>query len=239
MICAFHALCIVSLVAVYLDLNLNLNFMFKLKSNCFVFLSFPSLFSPLGLAQPAISSPLPFLLSPPLAARPLASLPLSLLPCTRPTSRRPARQPRAPLLFPSPPFPFFFLGRPRVPGPNCPRLLPPSLPLALTGGTRLSGFPFPAPDLDSGPSLARPREIPAASTVSASGPHAQAPPRPPYKCRPNPSPLFPKPLPPAPLNPSLRAHRRRHCRPRLGSSPHRRFPCSPPSHDHRRGTVSW
>jgi hypothetical protein len=162
MICAFHALCIISLVAVYLDLNLNSNVMFKLKS---IWLFLP-LFSPLGPAQLA---PLPSPLSL-FAARPSQQLfPSSLLSffrvrpvCPRPTASL--------LLFPSPFSPAHAWPTPSPPGPSAHPLLP-SLPTALTGGARLSG-PSPPPHRTQ----ARVRLVPAPS--SPPPPQARTPRRP-------------------------------------------------------------
>jgi hypothetical protein len=193
MICAFQALCIVSLVVVYLDLNLNSNSMFKLKSNCLFF----SLFFPLGPAQAAIS-----LLSlssfSSLAARPAASL-FSLLSFPHgPYGRGP----------PSPPFLFFLLcvahspvptqpparGLFPRPGPTC--LHPRSFPaLSLWREGPACRVPLPRAAPDSGSSPARPR---ADLAASASGPHAQAPPRPPIRAAPNPRVLSPSRSRPAP-----------------------------------------
>jgi hypothetical protein len=155
--CASHALCIVSLVAVYLDLNLNSNFMFKLKS-IWLFLS---LFSPLGLAQPAFSPPLPSFFFP-LADRPTVSLSsFSSFACARFFSI-PAQLPRARSAH--------FL----APGPT--RLSPAPSPLSLSGARAPPvGILFPAPHRTRfRVRLGPPRSSPPPA-VSASGPHVQAP----------------------------------------------------------------
>jgi hypothetical protein len=139
--------------------HLNINFKFKCKSILIAFLFLSPSFSH-GLAHLLIF----LLLFSPLPERPIWSGPFSfssparpILPPHLPLSLRgPAAHPGT-----KPPTPPFFL-----------------LPLALTAGARLSGSsPFSAPDSGSHSSRARP---PSRGT---SGPHANAPPRPPYKYR--------------------------------------------------------
>jgi hypothetical protein len=149
-----HALCIVSLVVVYLDLSLNSISMFKFKSICsFSFFFPPSLFSPLGPAQPALFSLSPF-------------LPFS------PGS--PAQSPARGSLF--------FLSRAR--GPPASLAAAQSAPrssLALSpfpslwrwqGGPTCRGLPLPRARV--GPELESELD-PLLRAASASGPHAQAP----------------------------------------------------------------
>jgi hypothetical protein len=149
MICAFHALCNVSLVVVHLDLNLNSKF----KSNriCnFTFLSlslFLSRAGPSPFSLPSSSFPSPH--------GPAHGLFFSLPPLPH-AAHQPALSPPAARTppFPSLPLPFSFLGQPRAPGPICPCPAPSSLSPADRRAPLVGAVSLPAPDSDSSSSPA-------------------------------------------------------------------------------------
>jgi hypothetical protein len=183
-----HALCIVSLVVVHLDLSLKFNFHVQIQKYL-LFLSFSlPLFSPLWAQPSRLSSPsLPSSFFFPWQPGPVprAWLPFLPLPSARPTSL-----PR--------PGPTRSLPRSSVPSPRAhgplprpdPRPAPPSrsLPFPLSGASRgappVGVFPSPAPEPD-------PSSSPSSIRSSAPPPPRARTPR-----RPGP-PLFKRRQPPA------------------------------------------
>jgi hypothetical protein len=137
----------------------ELKFHTQTQKLLFCFLSFLSLFSPLGSAQLATSPPLLFFSFFPPAARPTA-FPLSFLlsPLAQPANSRPSRPRPFPPFLPSP-----ARARPTSPAhrharaPLLPRALSLSLSQALAGGPHLSGSsPPPRPSRTRARVRARP-----------------------------------------------------------------------------------
>jgi hypothetical protein len=171
-------------------------FQFKFKSLLFMFSFSLSLSSSLGPAQLATSF-LPFFSSPWQPSRGPLSFLFFLL-RARPTPRSSPASPRAALLS----SPFFFPARaahrplPRPIGAStCAPLLPRSLSLPGVWVPPV-GPSFPAPNRDSAPSPAPPRDLRPPYPPRAITPRR---PRPPYLSRRTPRALSPKPQPPRTL----------------------------------------